>query len=49
MLVNGINMNETKGTDGNDKIEGGWGSDAIYGGLGDDTLAADRVNRFDDL
>ena len=49
MLVNGINMNETKGTDGNDKIEGGWGSDAIYGGLGDDTLAADRVNRFDDF
>ena len=39
----------TYGTDGNDKIEGGWGSDTIYGGLGDDTLAADRVNRFSDF
>jgi Ca2+-binding RTX toxin-like protein len=49
-LIAGNNGNDTiKGGQGNDIIEGGRGGDIIRGGAGDDTLAADRVDRYQDF
>ncbi|MGL5083095.1 MAG: Ig-like domain-containing protein [Microcoleaceae cyanobacterium] len=49
-LIFGNNGNDTiNALAGNDTVEGGRGGDSIRGGAGDDVLAADQVNRFDDL
>lgn len=49
-LIIGNNGNDIiNGGQGNDIIEGGRGSDIIRGGAGNDTLAADRIDRFDDF
>ena len=48
--ISGNNGNDTiKAYSGDDLVEGGRGGDLIKGGTGNDTLAADRVNRFDDF
>ena len=48
--IQGMDGNDKiNGGQGNDTIEGGSGGDAIFGGAGDDLIAADLLNRFDDL